>query len=124
MSLSKNDNIFWKMIHDQKKNVSRKIEPQEPRHKATFSKPMMKLNSSILDKIEKFNINNTSQSSLSKKTSFKNKEQQELEKLSKLSTFNKVIKLQNLCKEMVSSKERFSTNKTQLINKINKNCYN
>ena len=123
MSLSKSENIFWKMILEQKKNASNKKEPQEPRHKVTFSKPMMKVNSSILDKIEKFNINSTPQSSLSKKSS-KNKEQQELEKIEKLSTFNKIIKLQNLCKEMISSKERFSTNKTQLIDKINKNCYN
>ena len=69
MSLSKSENIFWKMILEQKKNASNKKEPQEPRHKVTFIKPMMKVNSSILDKIEKFNINSTPQSSLSKKSS-------------------------------------------------------
>jgi hypothetical protein len=33
---SKADNIFWKMIDEQKKGVQHKLEPQEFKDKATF----------------------------------------------------------------------------------------
>jgi hypothetical protein len=115
---SKADNIFWKMIDEQKKGVQHKLEPQEFKDKATFSKPIK--NRAIQDKIDKFSYNPLSQS-INKKQK-KNKDIQE-DKISKLSTFNKIIILQNLCKELISSKERFSKNKTQIINKINNNSY-
>ena len=122
MSNSKSDNIFWKMIRDQKKNSSNKPPPQEIKSKQTFTKPIKKLNSTILDKIEKVTLGASSQPLVSKKSSIKKKEVQEIELIEKLSTFNKIIKLQNLCKEMISAKERFGKNKTQMIEKINKNC--
>ena len=122
MSNSKSDNIFWKMIRDQKKNIINKPPPQEVKPKLLFGKPIKKINSTILEKIEKVNLGTSSQSFLSKKTTMKNKDLQELESYGQLSTFNKIIKLQNLCKEMISAKERFGKNKIQMIEKINKNC--
>jgi hypothetical protein len=110
------------MIRDQKKNITNKPPPQEVKSKPTFTKPIKKINSTILEKIEKVNSGTTSQSLLAKKTTMKNKDLQELESYGQLSTFNKIIKLQNLCKEMISAKERFGKNKTQMIEKINKNC--
>ena len=123
MSLSKSENIFWKMIHDQKKHGPNKPPPQEVKPKQTNTKQIKKLNSTILDKIE-VALNTSTQSYTSKRSSIKNKDLQELGKIEGLSTFNKIIKLQNLCKEMISAKERFGKNKTQMIQKINKNCEN
>ena len=119
----KSDNIFWKMIREQKKNIINKPEPKDNKTKLPFSKPIKKLNSTILEKIEKAALNTSFQPLISKKSSIK-KESQELEKIEKLSTFNKIIHLQNLCKEMISMKERFGKNKTEMINKINSNCFN
>ena len=123
MSLSKSENIFWKMIHDQKKHGPNKPPPQEVKPKQANTKQIKKLNSTILDKIE-VTLNTPTQSYTSKRSSIKNKDLLELGKIEKLSTFNKIIKLQNLCKEMISAKERFGKNKTQMIQKINKNCEN
>ena len=122
MSSSKSDNIFWKMIRDQKKPASNKPPPQETKAKQTFTKPIKKINSTILEKIEKVSLSSSNQPR-GKRTSIKNRELLELEQLEKLSTFNKIIKLQNLCKEMISAKERFSKNKIHMIEKINKNCF-
>ena len=122
MSLSKSENIFWKMIREQKKTTSNKPPPQDSKAKQTFTKPIKKINSTILEKIEKVSLNTYNQP-MGKRASIKNKEHLELEHLEKKSTFNKIIKLQNLCKEMISAKERFSKNKIYMIDKINKNCF-
>jgi len=120
MSLSKSENIFWKMIREQKKNASYKPELKEVKNKITYTKPVKKLNSTFLDRIEKSTTLNTpSQTTNTKKAFIK-----ELEKIEKLSTFNKIKKLQLLCKEMISKKERFSKNRIQMIEKIKKNCFN
>ena len=120
MSLSKSENIFWKMIREQKKNASYKPELKEVKNKITYTKPVKKLNSTFLDRIEKSTTLNTpSQTTNTKKAFIK-----ELEKIEKLSTFNKIKKLQLLCKEMISKKERFGKNRIQMIEKINKNCFN
>ena len=122
--MSKSDNIFWKMIRDQKKpTTANKPPPQETKAKQTFTKPIKKINSTILEKIEKVSLNTSTQSTFPKRASIKNKEFLELERLDKISTFNKIIKLQNLCKEMISAKERFSINKIHMTEKINKNCF-
>ena len=51
-------------------------------------------------------------------------EQQELVKIEKLTTINKIIKLQQLLKEMISMKKRFEINKTKILEKIDNNCFN
>jgi hypothetical protein len=120
-----NENIFWKMIHNQKNKDPNKPENIELKPRPSLTKPMKKLNSTFLERIEKKEqMNPTSQILYRKRGSLKALELQELEKIEKLSTFNKVIKLQNFCKEMISTKERFGKNKSEMINKINKNCYN
>ena len=130
MSSSKNDNIFWKMIKEQKNKAQHKKENQENPNKdkkISAIKPIVKMNSSFLEKLEKIEkktSNVHSKVSFTKKNSLKNLEIEELEKIMKLTTFKKIIKLQNLIKESISAKERFSINKTQMINKINKNCFN
>ena len=105
---AKVDNIFWKMIIEQKRKGQHKIEPQEYKSKVAFSKPLKKSTASFLDKIEKFSFNPSTHSTYNKKP-IKNKDTQE-DEISKLSTFNKIIKLQNLCKEMISAKERILIN--------------
>ena len=122
-----NENIFWKMIQNQKNKDPNKPETFEIRPSPSFTKPIKKLNSTFLERIEKkeqIALNPTTQSLYRKRGSLKSLEQQELERIEKLSTFNKIIKLQNFCKEMISTKERFGKNKTEMISKINKNCYN
>ena len=80
-----------------------------------------KLNTLFFEKYGK-GTQNPSQP-INKLNSSKSREINELEKFEKLSAFDKIVKLQNLCKEMISEKERFMKNKTQMIDKINKNCY-
>ncbi len=75
MSLSKSENIFWKMIHDQKKHGPNKPPPQEVKPKQTNTKQIKKLNSTILDKIE-VTLNTPTQSYTSKRSSIKNKDLQ------------------------------------------------
>ena len=104
---SNSDNIFWKMIQEQK---NEKI-PTKNRYiitKQTYTKSAKKLNSTILDKIEKVTLNTPSHISLSKKSLGKNKEIQELETIGKLPTFKIIIKFQHLCKEVISKKEKDS----------------
>ena len=80
---------------------------------------------SIIQNIEKKNtINNNNRASLLKKSTTKEIEQQELEKIEKLTTFNKIVKLQKLLKEVISKKKRFEINKKNMIEKINQNCFN
>jgi len=122
-----NENIFWKMIQNQKNKDPNKPDNIELKPRPSLTRPMKKLNSTFLERIEKKEqnaSNPTSQLLYRKRGSLKSLEQQELEKIEKLSTFNKIIKLQNFCKEMISTKERFSKNKTEMICKINKNCFN
>ena len=45
-------------------------------------------------------------------------------KLNNFTTFEKIIILQNLLKEIISIKERFEDNKNKMIEKIYLNCYN
>ena len=59
-----------------------------------------------------------------KRLSLKELEQQELVKIEKLTTINKIIKLQQLLKEMISMKKRFEINKTKILEKIDNNCFN
>ena len=88
--------------------------------------PIKKLDSSILERIEKkSSLGISSRISVhQKKINLKEMEQQELEKIEKYTTFNKIKKLQNLLKEMISMKKRFEINKDKIIDKINKNCFN
>ena len=125
MSTSKADNIFWKMIRDQKKNNGHKEISQDLKSKTNYIKPMKKINSTfieIIEKREKISLNVHSHSPIPK-SRLKHKESQELKKYENASTYNKIIRLQHLIKEMISTKERFSINKSQMIEKINKNCY-
>ena len=122
-----NENIFWKMIQNQKNKDPNKLENIEQKPRPSLTKPIKKLNSTFLERIEKkeqIALNPSTQILYRKRGSLKSLEQQELEKIEKLSTINKIIKLQNFCKEMISTKERFSKNKTEMISKINKNCLN
>ena len=121
MSLSKSSNIFWKMIQDKKSNNPNSQIPQETKRKETISKPK-KLSSVFLERIEKGNTNKSSKFNYAKRNSLKNQEL--ILELEKKSTFNKIVELQILCKEMISAKERFEKNKNQIIEKINKNCHN
>ena len=89
------------------------------RQEVAVSKPK-KLDSSILSKIEK---KGTISNSILKRNLMKEKEQQEFEKIEKLSTFDKILKLQHLLKEITSMKMRFETNKDQILDNINKNTF-
>ena len=79
---------------------------------------------SIIQNIEKKNTFNNNRASLLKKSTNKELEQQELEKIEKLTTFNKIVKLQKLLKEAISKKKRFEINKKNMLEKINQNCFN
>ena len=57
------------------------------------------------------------------KRNVKEKEHQELEKIEKLSTFDKILKLQKLLKETTSMKARFQKNKDKILNNINNNTF-
>ena len=102
-------------------DINKKVNTNE----TTAFKPK-KLDSSILDRIEKKeSINNSIKiTPQQKRNVLKELEQQEIERIEKLTTINKIIKLQKLLKEMISMKKRFETIKTNIIDKINKNCFN
>jgi len=102
-------------------DINKKVNTNE----TTAFKPK-KLDSSILDRIEKKeSINNSIRiTPQQKRNVLKELEQQEIERIEKLTTINKIIKLQKLLKEMISMKKRFETIKTNIIDKINKNCFN
>ena len=89
-------------------------------------KRIKRLDSSIIDRIEKKGSYKGSLkiSVHQKKLNLKELEQQELEKIEKYTTFNKIKKLQTLLKEMISMKKRFEINKNKITDKINKNCFN
>ena len=112
------------MIQNQKNKDPNKPEGINLKPRPSLNRPMKKLNSTFLERIEKKEQVALNPILYRKRGSLKSLEQQELEKIERLSTFNKIIKLQNFCKEMISTKERFSKNKTEMISKINKNCYN
>jgi len=104
-----------------KNSIQSKIESitKPQRQEVIINKPK-KLDSSILDKIEKKGtINNP----MLKRNLIKEKEQQEFEKIEKQPTFDKVLKLQNLLKEIASMKIRFEANKDQMLTKINQNAF-
>ena len=108
-------------LNKNNEDYNKKVNTNE----TTAFKPK-KLDSSILDRIEKkeninYSIKITPQQ---KRNILKELEQQEIERIEKLTTFNKIIKLQKLLKEMISMKKRFETIKTNIMDKINKNCFN
>ena len=109
-------------------NMAKKIEEKSRKDSMseyTSNKPIKKLDASILDRIEKKSNAGQIKLSLDKRRStLKEIELQEYEKIEKLSTFNKVKKLQNLLKEMISLKKTFEINKNKIIDKINQNCFN
>ena len=113
------------MSSNQNNTTAKKLE--EKNRKATLSestmnKPIKKIDSSILDRIEK--KNSSSNLRIEKRSTLKELELQELEKIEKLSTFKKIKKLQYLLKEMISMKKTFEINKNKIIDKINQNCFN
>ena len=104
-----------------KNSIQSKIESiTKPQSKEIIVNKPRKLDSSILDKIEK---KGTIINPILKRSLMKEKEQQEFEKIEKLPTFDKIIKLQNLLKEITSMKIRFETNKDQILENINKNTF-
>ena len=104
-----------------KNSIQSKIESitRPQRQEIIINKPK-KLDSSILNKIEKKGVVNNP---MIKRSLIKEKEQQEFEKIEKLPTFDKILKLQNLLKEITSKKVRFETNKDQILSNINKNTF-
>ena len=104
-----------------KSSIQSKIDSiiNPKRQEVVVSKPK-KLDSSILSKIEK---KGAITNSILKRNLMKEKEQQEFEKIEKLSTFDKILKLQHLLKEITSMKMRFETNKDQILDNINKNTF-
>ena len=104
-----------------KSSIQSKIDSiiNPKRQEVVVSKPK-KLDSSILSKIEK---KGTISNSILKRNLMKEKEQQEFEKIEKLSTFDKILKLQHLLKEITSMKMRFEINKDQILDNINKNTF-
>ena len=83
-----------------------------------------KLDSSIIDKMgNKGSLSKSLKASFITRSEIKEKEQKELEKIEKLTTFNKIIKLQTLLKDMISKKKTFEINKNKMIEKINQNCF-
>ena len=89
----------------------------------TINKPIKKIDSAILDRIEKKNSQSTN-IKIEKRSTLKELELQELEKIEKMSTFTKIKKLQYLLKEMITMKKTFEINKNKIIDKINENCFN
>ena len=104
-----------------KNSIQSKIESitKPQKQEVIITKPK-KLDSSILDKIEK---KGTVNNPMLKRNLIKEKEQQEFEKIENMSTFDKILKLQNLLKEITSMKVRFETNKDQILTNINKNTF-
>ena len=85
-----------------KSSIQSKIESitKPQKQEVIITKPK-KLDSSILDKIEK---KGTVNNPMLKRNLIKEKEQQEFEKIENMSTFDKILKLQNLLKEITSMK--------------------
>ena len=102
------------------KNILSKIESitKPQRTEVVVNKPK-KIDSAFLDIMErKGAVTNTFI-----KRNVKEKEHQELEKIEKLSTFDKILKLQKLLKETTSMKARFQKNKDKILNNINNNTF-
>ena len=107
--------------------MAKKIEEKNRNEvitESTINKPMKKLDSSILDRIEKKGTSSSKLSLEQKRSTLKGIELLEYERIEKLSTFNKMKKLQYLLKEMISLKKTFEINKNKIIDKINQNCFN
>ena len=114
------------MSFNQNNLISKKIEEiklNSSNNEESLNKYIKKLDSSILDRIEKKGTNSLNLS-VPKKSVLKEIEQKELENIEKLTTFKKIIKLQKLLKEMISKKKTFENNKNEMIEKINQNCFN
>ena len=113
------------MSSNQNNTTAKKLEEKNRKttlSESTMNKPIKKIDSSILDRIEK--KNSSSNLRIEKRSTLKELELQELEKIEKLSTFKKIKKLQYLLKEMISMKKTFEINKNKIIDKINQNCFN
>ena len=113
------------MSSHQNNNTAKKLEEKNRKttlSESTINKPIKKIDSSFLDRIEK--KNSSTNLKIEKRSSLKELELQELEKLEKMSTFQKIKKLQHLLKEMISMKKTFEINKNKIIDKINQNCFN
>ena len=95
------------MSFNQNNLISKKIEEiklNSSNNEESLNKYIKKLDSSILDRIEKKGTNSLNLS-VPKKSVLKEIEQKELENIEKLTTFKKIIKLQKLLKEMISKKK-------------------
>ena len=101
--------------------VESMTKKQNQEEKDVVTNKPKKLDTALLNKMSK---KGTTTNAVVKKNLTKEKEQQELEKIEKLSTFEKVLKLQNLLKEISSMKIRFEKNKNQILENINKNTFN
>ena len=101
--------------------VESMTKKQNQEEKDVVTNKPKKLDTALLNKMSK---KGTTTNIVVKKNLTKEKEQQELEKIEKLSTFEKVLKLQNLLKEISSMKTRFEKNKNQILENINKNTFN
>ena len=94
---------------------------QNQEEKEVITNKPKKLDTALLNKMSK---KGTTTNPIVKRNITKEKEQQEIEKIEKFSTFEKVLKLQNLLKEISSMKIRFEKNKNQILENINKNTSN
>ena len=101
--------------------VESMTKKQNQEEKDVVTNKPKKLDTALLNKMSK---KGTTTNAVVKKNLTKEKEQQELEKIEKLPTFEKVLKLQNLLKEISSMKIRFEKNKNQILENINKNTFN
>ena len=100
------NNIFWKMVNIQKKQSAQLEAPVN-------INAVMKRMSHQENKIN-FKQSNSTVISHHKKNS-------NVEQYENMSIFQKICSLQYLLKEMLSTKERFISNKSKMIEKINKN---
>ena len=101
------NNIFWKMINNQKKKMSVQLNTPPNIHEFKQRKSHQEI-------IIPFKQNNPSAINHHRKSV-------STEQYEKLSIFQKICSLQYLLKEMLSTKERFISNKSKMIEKLNKN---
>ena len=121
-----------KDIIPKKNNASKKVEfnnskimnnPNDIKYKSSIKiSDNKKENKNML--YSKRKINNLLSKKSSEKKMSKYKKIYDDKKLNNLTTFEKIIILQNLLKEIISIKERFEDNKNKMTEKIYLNCYN
>ena len=100
MLVNKSDNIFWKMIKNQKKGKETSNFGSRALKSSIKGKQGNILSSQFDDNIDKTNS---------------------YEIIEKFPTYTKISILQSLLKEMTSIKERFEDNKNNMLDKIRKN---